>query len=76
MKSIHIRNIDSNIVDSLKRLATMHHRSLQGELRSILAQAAHMAPPEETEEAFSLNTVKTKSTGTWTREELYGDQGR
>ena len=32
MKSLHIRNVDPNILAALKRLAKSHRRSLQGEL--------------------------------------------
>jgi len=76
MKSIHIRDIDENVLDALKRLAGSHYRSLQGELHFILERAAVMAPPEDRTESFSLNTVNTGRKTTWTREEIYDSGGR
>ena len=39
MKSLHIRDVDPNILAALKRLAKSHRRSLQGELHTILERA-------------------------------------
>jgi plasmid stability protein len=80
MKSIHIRNIDSRDIESLKRLAARHNRSLQGELLVILRNAALMAPPEQNK--INLKTVKIggvgsgSGTGNWSREDIYNDDGR
>ena len=76
MKSIHIRNIDPEVLTALKRLARSHHRSLQGELRAILEREARLAPDEATEQPLQLHTVNTDNTGTWSRDEIYGDDGR
>lgn len=76
MKSLHIRNVDPNILAALKRLAKSHHRSLQGELHTILERAARTAPPEQLE-AISWITVETgRATSTWSRNEIYDDDGR
>jgi plasmid stability protein len=76
MKAIHIREIPSETIDALKRLARGNHRSLQGELRDILEKAARRAPVSDTDDDLDLVTVRTGSTSTWHREELYGDSGR
>ena len=76
MKSIHIRAIHPATLAALKRLARIHHRSLQGELLTILEQAARLAPPESEEEEPSWITVETGGVSTWPRSELYDDQGR
>jgi plasmid stability protein len=76
MKAIHIREIPSETIDALKRLARGNHRSLQGELRDILEKAARRAPGSDTEDDLDLVTVRTGSTSSWHREELYGDSGR
>ena len=60
----------------MKRLARSHHRSLQGELRVILERAARMAPSEGATTEFKLVTVRTGFTGSWSREEIYGGDGR
>lgn len=76
MKSIHIRNIDSQTLERLKRLARNHNRSLQGELRDILTKAARMAPPDHTKDDLELVTVKTGGKSTWSRDEIYENHGR
>ena len=76
MKSLHIRDVDPNTLAALKRLAKSHHRSLQGELHTILERAARTAPPEQLE-VMSWITVETgRSTSTWSRSEIYDDDGR
>jgi len=76
MKSLHIRNIEPNLLMALKRLAQSHHRSLQGELHAILEHAARLAPPESENVSLDLITVSTNSSSNWNREEIYDDQGR
>lgn len=39
MASVTIRNLDDNVVEALKRRARANNRSLEGELRQILADA-------------------------------------
>ncbi len=75
MKSIHIRDIEPEVLAALKRLAQSHHRSLQGELRAILEREARLAPKAANDE-FSLHTVASGTTGTWSRDDIYDDQGR
>ena len=76
MKSVHIRDIEEATLAALKRLAKCHRRSLQGELHAILDRAARTAPPEE-EAGLDLITVETGSRSpTWSRSEIYDDQGR
>ena len=76
MSSIHIRSVPPEILGALKRLARAHHRSLQGELRSILERAARMAPPEAQERGLGLVTVKVGGTTAWHRAEVYDSDGR
>ncbi|MCY3564854.1 MAG: hypothetical protein OXH27_01595 [Gammaproteobacteria bacterium] len=76
MHSILIRNVPPNTLRALKRLARSHHRSLQGELRVILDRAAELAPAGDIAGSLELVTVKTKGSTSWSREEIYGDDGR
>lgn len=76
MKSILIRELDPKTLSALKRLAAYHNRSLQGELHAIIEKAASKAPDESMDEELDLFTVKTNKSGTWSREEIYGDDGR
>ena len=76
MKSILIRNLQPDTLAALKRLATSHRRSLQGELLTILDKAARQAPPESEEEELPWITVDTGGSSTWPREEMYDDGGR
>jgi len=75
MKSIHIRDVDPETLKQLKRLADLHHRSLQGELRAILDRAAKLAPvpPSRT---IQLHMARSSGTGNWSREDIYDDSAR
>ena len=73
MKSIHVRDIDPNVLSRLQRLARLHHRSVQGEIRAILAEAARRAPEEDESGVLKLVLVETGATGTFRREDLYDD---
>ena len=75
MKSILVRDIPEKTLESLKSLAAYHHRSLQGELHSILEEASRRAPAPEPF-ALALKTVDTGGRGTWRRDEIYGDEAR
>ena len=76
MTSIHIRDVAPETLHALKRLARSHHRSLQGELHTILERAARMAPPDEETRTLALVTVRTDHTTSWSRDEIYGPGGR
>ena len=76
MPSIHIRDVDPLVLQALKRLAHTNHRSLQGELRSIIERAAQLAPRLAEDRALRLVTVRTSGASQWKREEIYGDFGR
>jgi plasmid stability protein len=81
MSTILIRDLPADTHAALKRLAEAHRRSLQQELHAILAQAAAGAPSdvrlsEPLELYFAKPTSKRKSKGTWSREDIYGDEGR
>jgi hypothetical protein len=49
---------------------------LEGELLSILTEAAYEAPPAERLEPLRLHMAKGVTQGAWRREDLYGDDGR
>ena len=76
MSSIHIRNVAPTTLEALKRLARSHSRSLQGELHAILERAPKMAPPDNELRALNLVTVNTGHTTSWSRDEIYGLDGR
>ena len=40
MATLHVRRLDDDVVSRLKRRAVANHRSLEGEVRHILEQAA------------------------------------
>ena len=54
----------------------MHHRSLQGEVRAILQEAAEMAPDPYASRELDLVTVSIPDPGSWSRECIYGDDAR
>ena len=75
MKSILIRDLPEQTLENLKRLAKYHHRSLQGELHFILEDASERAPRHNSG-SLRIKTVNTRNQGTWSREEIYGDEAR
>jgi len=75
MKSIHIKDVPDETIERLKSLARAHHRSLQGELRSVLQQAAELAEPAQLPR-LRLNHADTGRRERLTREEIYRDEAR
>ncbi|TVR70899.1 MAG: hypothetical protein EA427_05155 [Spirochaetaceae bacterium] len=73
MKSIHVRDVDPGVLRRLQTLARLHHRSVQGEIRAILAEAARRAPEDGDLNQMDLATVETGAPGTFRREEIYDD---
>ena len=59
----------------LRERAKRHGRSLEQELRAIL-DAAKDAPGPAQLPPIRLTTVRTAGSSTWSREEIYGDEGR
>ena len=75
MPGLNIRNLDSEVLEALKRRASRHHRSLHGEIHAILREAAATQPPAETRKPLKLVYAKgTKGNGAnWSRDFLYDD---
>jgi antitoxin (DNA-binding transcriptional repressor) of toxin-antitoxin stability system len=63
------------LVRILRDRARRHGRSLEQELRAIL-DAAKNAPVSAPLPSIRLATVRTTGSSTWSREEIYGDEGR
>ncbi|RKX72962.1 MAG: hypothetical protein DRP60_12785 [Spirochaetes bacterium] len=75
MKAILIRDLPDQTLENLKWLAKYHHRSLQGELHSILEEVSERTPRRPSR-SLRIKTVNTGNQGTWKREEIYGDEAR
>lgn len=71
VKSLHIRDVPEQTIMRLKRRASWHHRSLQGELQVLLEDAARQAISDDISE-FSLHTVWTQGIQNWSREGIGG----
>ena len=76
MKSLHIRNVDDIVLERLKALAHVHHRSLQGEVRAILEDASRLAREYEMPEDLDLVTILGNKNDTFSRESIYDDDAR
>jgi plasmid stability protein len=63
------------LVRVLRERAERHGRSLEQELRAIL-DAAENGPGPAALPPIRLATVRTAGSSTWSREEIYGDEGR
>ena len=73
MKSLHIRGVPEQTIERLKRRASLHHRSLQGELQVVLEEAAKQTVFDDSSE-FALHTVKTPGKQNWSREGIYEEE--
>lgn len=76
MPAIQIRNVPERLLAALKERAARHGRSMQQELVAILESATAKAPAPESTPPLRLVTVKTRNKVRWTREDIYGDEGR
>jgi prevent-host-death family protein len=63
------------LVRILRERAKRHGRSLQQELRAIL-DVAENGPESAALPPIRLATVHTAGSSAWSREEIYGDEGR
>lgn len=61
------------MLQRLKKLAELHHRSMQGELKAIIEDAVKRVPDYSPEEDLDLITVSTGNTENWSREDYYED---
>jgi plasmid stability protein len=78
MKSLHIRNLEEETLEGLKIRAKRHRRSLQKEVEVLLNDAARMVQGgDEHSPLDDLYIVDTGiREGIWTRDDIYGDDGR
>ncbi len=76
MPAIHIRDVPDEVLEALKHRARRRERSLQGELRHILSSVARSEPPKERLPPLKLHFSDASAQSTWSREEIYDDDGR
>ncbi|GMU55668.1 MAG: hypothetical protein AMXMBFR33_48140 [Candidatus Xenobia bacterium] len=77
MPAIHIRDVPAEVLAALKRRAASNHRSLQMELRLALLRLAEDSPPPPAREPMKLHfAAGDAKSSDWSREEIYGDDGR
>lgn len=71
-----MRELTDETMRALKRRARAHHRSVQGEVRAILADAARASPPEGGYPPIRLLQVEVGGDQRWARDDIYDDDGR
>jgi plasmid stability protein len=76
MPAVQIRDVPAEVLAALKRRAARHERSLEGELRYVLALLAREEPPAEPLPPLDLKLSTAQPTSTWRRDEIYDDHGR
>jgi plasmid stability protein len=76
MPAVQIRDVSPEVIAALKRRAARHERSLEGELRYILAVIAREEPPPSPLRPMELKFSQASPSTDWRREEIYGDDGR
>jgi len=70
-----IMNETEGLVRILRERARRHGRSIQQELRAML-EVAENGPGPAPLPPIRLATVRRAGSSTWSREEIYGDEGR
>lgn len=75
MASILVRNLPDDVVDKLKARASNNHRSLQKELEHILTKIAEETKPSPLP-PIKLHISDAEVSGSFRREDVYGDDGR
>lgn len=76
MAAVNVRDLRDVTIAALKRRARAHNRSLQGEIRAILEEAAARVPPEGGYPPLRLHHVAVGGREVLRREDLYDDDGR
>lgn len=76
MPALHVRDLDDAVIDALKERAAANRRSLQGELKSILEGAAQMSAKGTRRRKLRLKTVSVGGRRSFSRDEIYEDDGR
>ncbi|MBI2218831.1 MAG: hypothetical protein HYU51_16215 [Candidatus Rokubacteria bacterium] len=78
MPALHIRNVDDAVIAALKARAARHHRSLQGEVRSLLEAAAGAGGSRSStgRVRLRLRTVRVGRAVSYSRDVIYDDRGR
>jgi plasmid stability protein len=74
--AIHIRNVPEAMLSALRERAEAHGRSMQQEVLAILDAATVEPIPRQAPSPIQLVTVRTSSSTTWRREDIYDDEGR
>jgi len=76
MPAVQIRDVSPEVIAALKRRAARHERSLEGELRYILSALAREEPPSPPLPPIELKLSQASPSTNWSREDIYGDDGR
>jgi plasmid stability protein len=76
MPAVQIRDLSPDVIAALQRRAARHERSLEGELRHILASIAREELPTSPLPPLELKLSSASLEANWRREEIYGDDGR
>ncbi len=77
MVAFNVRDVPGPVAAALRERARRHGRSLQQELLAILeSAAAEPAPAPGSLPPLRLTMVNNGGSSAWSREEIYGDDGR
>jgi plasmid stability protein len=76
MPALHIRDLDDALIDELKSRAKAHHRSLNSEVKTILAEAIARGAGSDTPAAvrpLKLHLVQVGASTSTSRDDIYDD---
>jgi plasmid stability protein len=69
--NVSVKNVPDNLIEKLRKRAKRHHRSLQGELMSILEEATNHAQLSIDEAELHLQSLRLRTkddSAAWIRE--------
>lgn len=66
MKTLTIKDVPAPLAERLRQRAARNHRSLQGELMSIIEQAARQTPQESDQAPATLPAIARRTPGSGT----------
>lgn len=74
--ALHVRDVPEPVIAALKARARRRGVSMQHELRLVLQEAADAVSGPDPVGPLDLVTASSNGASSWSREDMYGDDGR
>ncbi len=76
MPAVHLPDVPESVLKVLERRAQRNHHSLQAEVLEILTALAWQETPPKSVPPLKLHLSEAAPRSSWSREEIYRDDGR